>query len=277
MEENLSPAFFDEIMEVSGNRLVRIGQYQEPEDIEDLGERAGILCYLERIQFELFQYNQYDWSKYTDKNHIPLKLSKGYFTFYHKRHRKKVERIRSWIANVQRHPETGRVIKVYAHAQITNKRTGKRRWVYLHRWIKNPGLCQKVDHKNGWGLDNRDENLKKGSQGSNISNSFCPNSRTVNHGLPPGVYPCRKDKKQFRGRISYRRRVRGKITRIHEQSKKTWDDPMKAHAWYVRRHKQIFGNGGFEAESDQISYPIFPPRKSNRNGHSNGHDHDIPF
>ena len=82
----------------------------------------------------------------------------------------------------------------YARDKNGRKTRGyKRVFIYAHREIAEAGSGLVVDHKNGLGLDNREENLYDATYSENGSNTMF-RSRTVNFDLPRGVEPIFKRK-----------------------------------------------------------------------------------
>lgn len=73
--------------------------------------------------------------------------------------------------------------KVYA--QYTYRRDGVKITISMHRFIMGAGAGEMVDHKNGYSLDNRRENLRFCTSSQNNQNRRVTSRAS---GLPKGVY-----------------------------------------------------------------------------------------
>jgi hypothetical protein len=60
--------------------------------------------------------------------------------------------------------------KTYYVRQTNPTAAERRKGVYLHRWLMDAGAGEKVDHRNGDGLDNQRSNLRKTSNAQNLQN-----------------------------------------------------------------------------------------------------------
>src|SRR3989338_2001034 len=141
------------------------------------------------------------------------------------------------------------------------RREGEPKSVYAHKELKGCILVSGiVDHKNGWGLDNRPvANLSRTTYGVNGSNTAF-RKRTKNHGLPRGVELVRKGPKKgwFRG-------IRCKRLGPHRVhvflSKRVWPTPEPAARWYQNQLKRLYnGRKSWAHNPTTVNFPIFPPR-----------------
>lgn len=193
---------------------------------------------------EFFKFDQYDWERF-EPEYAAIPLTGGYFTIVDKRDAKRVLRY-SWQANVQRHRETGKILKVYAFCNV-RKKQGRTR-MYLHRFLAKAGTGVVIDHYNGLSLDNRRQNLRATTHAGNGTNRAAAWRRTTYPGLPRGV---EVRGKRYGGQI----KCRGVVTR----SKRVWNIPEPAHQWYLRKHKEVHGHRCITQAKKE--YPVFPPRK----------------
>lgn len=200
---------------------------------------------------EFFQHDQYDWENFKP-DYVVIPLTKGYFTIVDTRDARRIMRYK-WHANVQRHRETGKILKVYAYR---NAPEGHGRKIYLHRLIVKAGAAVVIDHFNGLSLDNRRKNLRATTNGGNNTNGGSRWRRTTYHGLLRGV---ERRGNAFGGQI----KCKGKTIR----SKRRWNIPEPAHRWYLRKHKEVHGHRCVSEATRE--WPTFPPRK--------GDPHDVPF
>lgn len=191
----------------------------------------------------LFIYDNYDWSGF-DPGYFgwrPLILTKGYFALVSVEHFDSCRALGRWKINIQKHCETGEVLKFYA------KRDSSGHTTYLHRFIAKAGLAVVVDHRNGLSLDNRHTNLQATTQGVNVANRQ-NRGRKVQPNLPSGV--------EIRGKY-----FKG-VIQIHNKklrSKEKWSEPGPAHAWYLEQRNALFCHSGYEGPIYD-SVPLFPPR-----------------
>jgi len=159
-----------------------------------------------------------------------------------------------WTLIIHREKNGERIVKIYARRAGRNE---EKITVYAHREVLGPapGIYY-ADHFNGWGLDNRRENLGQVKQSENISNSV--RTRKKNLGLPPGVEP-----RKYKGGVRYggSRRVRVSKTKvICIRSKRTWKTPEPASRWYQNQLKKMYGTRKWATNPTAASYPLFPPR-----------------
>jgi len=219
---------------------------------------------------EKFKYDQYDWNdpEFVRKNHglgsyVPILLTQGYFMMVCRRDYRLAAQYhdgkpKKWHAKVLRDPE-GNVTGIYA-CRGGRRREGEPKSVYAHKELKGCILVSGiVDHKNGWGLDNRAVvNLSRTTYGVNGSNTAF-RKRTKNHGLPRGVELVRKGPKKgwFRG-------IRAKRLgphRVHVfRSKRVWPTPEPAARWYQNQLKRLYnGRKSWAHNPTTVNFPIFPP------------------
>lgn len=228
-----------------------------------------------------FKFIQYDWDDigFIRKNHgehayRTIPLTQGYFMIVSPHDYRRMTRFpdgspKRWTANVQRHPRTGEITKVYAYR---HGRADEPTTVYAHRelvgCLEDPGV---VDHKNGWGLDNRrgtqarPVNLRYTSQSENLHNAL--RSRSTNLSLPRGVEPRKKNRRglQMYGGM-YCKRSGEKVRTV--RSKRLWLTPEPAGRWYESQMRKLHRKRTAWAHNpESVSYPVFPPAFAD----------DIPF
>ena len=135
-----------------------------------------------------------------DKNEIIVKDGVAYMSLYDKTGQKVAETMFS-----ERHIERVKNIKWYAR-KGTNCKTlyvmGSMKdnvKIFLHRFILNVSNEMYVDHINGNGLDNRDENIRICSQAENSRNRIYSSSIR----RYPGVYQPYGENKKWYAKITY--------------------------------------------------------------------------
>ena len=112
----------------------------------------------------------------------------------------------------------------------SNYAAGRKQGKYtaMHTLIMNTPRGREVDHINGNGLDNRQENLRIVNRGQNRMN--CKKSKNNNSGYK-GVGWFEKAKK-WRAQIQFNKK------RIHLG---VFNNPMKAAKFYDKKAKELFG------------------------------------
>jgi len=101
----------------------------------------------------------------------------------------------------------------YARTDI--RINGKRKLLYLHRFIMNAPKGTKIDHKNHNGLDNRKENLRLATSAQNTRNSL--RRRDSKTGFK-GVY--RQDNRYIAHiTVNYKQRKLGSFTSAEDAAK----------------------------------------------------------
>jgi hypothetical protein len=120
------------------------------------------------------------------------------------------------------HKEAGTVAvfnggKLYYLVKFSNERflAHKLIWLYLHG-----ELPSEIDHKDGDGLNNREDNLRLATRSQNMMNKQAPNGGVEKHGR------------------KYRARVKVEGRRIELGSFDTWDE---AHQAYLAGTLKYFG------------------------------------
>ncbi|MBI5004319.1 hypothetical protein HZC00_04450 [Candidatus Kaiserbacteria bacterium] len=197
------------------------------------------------LNHEVFLIDRYVWDGWSSENYgqCRVDLSQGYFTFIDATVVDLVSD-RSWHANIQRDPHTGKILKVYAVATIQGKK------VTLHRLVTDAGKGVIVDHFNGLSLDNRRCNLRATTQAINVAGAI--GRKRSRH----------SDLNSFRG-VEIRGKGRfGWELKFHKKtyrSKQTWDTAKGAHDAYLEEHKKFFGHSCVDVAVAHKSYPIFPP------------------
>ena len=217
---------------------------------------------------ELFRYDRYNWHDpaWNRRNigagaWLPVLLTRGYFMMVSPARHDQMSKYpdgspKRWTANVQRHPEDGSVLKVYAYRRGRGSETNI---VYAHCELADSiGTAHKVDHMNGWSLDNRHAgpeavvNLCLTTSGGNRCNIIPPKPK--NPSLPVGVKPLPNGR--FKG-ILFRRLRDG--TRKCITSSESWDDPKPAAAWYQEQLARIHRRTEWVHNPRTVSHPDFPP------------------
>ena len=216
----------------------------------------------DRFKYDLYDWGDPEWQTQNRDPHgfRPILISRGYFmmvsrTKYRQMMQKPGGSEQRWTINIQRHPETKEITAVYAYRR--GRKGEGRQTVYAHQEITGTlGLTGVVDHKNGWGLDNRGDsrnpvNLCWTSFGMNRLNHN--GVRTKNRELPTGVLPLKNG--MYKGRIFVRI---GKRRRPYD-SKRSWHTPGPAARWYPNQLKQRHKRTAWVHNPDSVSWPIFPP------------------
>lgn len=216
---------------------------------------------------EKFQYDLYDWDdpEFLAQNKgksswLPVLLTRGYFMM--------VARVdyrlatlypdgapKRWHAHILRDPD-GNIVKVYA---CRRGRSDEMKSVYVHRELKGCILgTGVVDHKNGWGLDNRSTvNLCRTGYSANGSNSV--RRRTKNFDLPVGVERIEKGSKKGRYRGIRAKRLGKRRVKVI-RSKLTWASPDLAARWYQNQLRTLHkGRKSWAHNPDSVNWPVFPP------------------
>ncbi len=163
-----------------------------------------------------------------------------------------------WTLKVDYDPENPeRIAKMYA------RRCGRGdepRTVYAHREVLRCLHSEKLlgDHFNGWGLDNRRQNLDRVNRRENGSNMV--RDRKKHTGLPVGV-----EIRMRKGEVRYggvrAKRIKGRKYAVMIRSKRVWKTPGPAHQWYENQIKRLYGGRRAWAHNPRsVSYPFFPPR-----------------
>lgn len=219
--------------------------------------------------WEKFRYDLYDWNDpvFLRKNRgrygfMPILLKGGYFMMVSKKDHKRMTRHRDgspklWCAKIDRDKE-GNITAVYARRGGRGKEP---KTVYAHRELlyclhREKGV---VDHKNGWGLDNRRGTVKRPVNLRNTNHSENTHNanrvRLKNFGLPRGV-----ERRGTRfGGIRAKRLSRNKVLTI--RSKVTWATPEPAARWYQNQLKALHrGRKNWVHNPTARSIPIFPRR-----------------
>lgn len=197
---------------------------------------------------ELYKLGRYDWTAFRP-DYVVIPLTKGYFTMVEREDVKRALLLRSLRAREEICPETGRVLKVRAVGQIGEKK------YYLHRFLMHAGRHDVIDHFNRHPLCNcRGRNLVNTNQGTNLSNT----ERRGKNRLLRGV--------EQRGN-----KYGGKIVFEGENFRSTdcWTTQEPAHAWYLEKHKELYGYTKSNGAPLARWYPVFPPEKGVKN--------DLPF
>lgn len=102
-------------------------------------------------------------------------LSKGLFALVDARDLARVSRYRWHVVR------RGQV----SHAMRTVKADGRKRTVFMHRWLLDAPAGLEVDHRNGNGLDNRRSNLRLATHAQNAINHrrSSPSKSSRYHGV----------------------------------------------------------------------------------------------
>lgn len=227
---------------------------------------------------ELYKFDAYDWDDPSFKkqqDYAVMQLTQGYFTIVDLEDYSEASRY-SWYACVRRDRETRRVTGVYAARNTVIR--GKKRKIYLHRFLCNEGAAADVDHVNHMTLDNRRrKNLAPKTHRDNQGN-LPSRRREKNPGLPRGV-----EAVQTREGTRYKAVImcRG----IRRRSVMMYENPQRAHELYRRLHRVLFrGRKGWDS-TVHISRPVFPPKMESEPGYDHvsrnpcalEFDHEIPF
>ena len=182
-------------------------------------------------------------------------LTQGFFMIVSPRDYKRMTQYpdgspKKWHVKVER--KRGKITQVYG---TRRGRGGEPKTVFAHRevlgCIFEPGVG---DHINGWGLDNRSGNLRYVSYGLNGHNSV--RERKIHHGLPRGVEPAGKGRKQFRGIRCTRKN--GKTTTIRSE---IFNTAAEAALWYQKQLEQLHDTDAWSHKPRSVTYPVFPPRE----------------
>lgn len=213
---------------------------------------------------EKFKYDQYDWNdpEFVRRNkgkgsYVPILLTQGYFMMVSRRDYKLATKYRDgtpkkWAVDIQRDPE-GNVTRTYA---CRRGRAHEPHKVYAHRELRGVlPLSGIVDHKDGWGLDNRGAlNLCFTNFRENGSNGVRCGSGT---GLPRGVVPV-KTKRGVRYIGQRCKRFGKKVVTV--RSGRAWKTPGPAECWYKNQLKEIHkGRTDWAHNPTSVSWPHFPP------------------
>ena len=188
-----------------------------------------------------FVYNKYDWNNHIKTDFVVIRLGgrDSYFTVVSPEDAERVMR-HNWTVTVHKDSETGEILKIYAVRWRTPKEAanGSPKRIYLHRFIAGviyAGSKTIVDHNNGFGLDNRRENLTVTNEIGNKANAV----RSNKTGLPRGVSAVfsRTVVDGKKAIIGYRAfiKVRGK-----QRASKRFSTPARAARWYRRMHARIY-------------------------------------
>lgn len=117
-----------------------------------------------------------------------IHLSQGYVAFVDDEDYERVSQLK-WTAVIHR---TTNSFRVYAHHNETkNNDTGKRRKIYLHRFILGSDCPGKVDHQDTNGLNNQRYNLRPATSAQNLANQ----NKTRGTSKWKGVSWCNRTKK----------------------------------------------------------------------------------
>jgi hypothetical protein len=143
-------------------------------------------------------------------------LTQGTFTKIDVRDAKRVMR-HLWY--LYKHPKTGRRYAVREEQGVT---------IRLHRWLFNASFSEEVDHKNGDGLDNRRENLRKATDAQNARNSRKKSCGTSKY----------KGVTRDSASSSWKARIRVNLKLIHIGRFKTEVEAARA---YDNAARQLFG------------------------------------
>lgn len=188
----------------------------------------------------LYRYDDYQWNSGFEIDCAVIKLTKGYFTLVEYEDLDKALELKSLRAREELCPQTGEVIKVRAVGEIGRKK------YYLHRFLVDASRGDVVDHFNHHPLDNRRRrNLRSTNQGRNLALS----RRVGKDGLLRGV---ERWGKKFGGKIYFNK---GRI-----RSEEKWDTQEPAHAWYLAKHKELYGEVDETGTLMTRNYPVLPPR-----------------
>lgn len=214
--------------------------------------------------WDRFLFDRYDLDGWESPYAI-VPLTRGYFAIVDHKIAKQVLRY-SWYAEILKDsgPERS-VYGIYAARRATKaeRAKGAPKKIYLHRTVRGTiysGHRVVVDHRSGYGLDNRRCNLKVTDHSGNLGNTRIP-KRTVYSDLLRGVEPILTITKNgtvrkitgYHGTI----RVRGKRLR----SKTIFRDPMRAHRWYCRMHAVLFPHSDSWNGTKQRPL-VFPPERA---------------
>lgn len=236
----------------------------------------------EKFKEDLYDFSDPQFARQNRQGKFAFRaipLTKGYFMIVSPRDYKKMTRYsdgspKKWHAKIDLDRE-GNVTKVYARRR-GEKSLGEPNDVYAHREIVSLHSAGIVDHRNGWGLDNRRCNLQQTSHSRNMSN--CVRVRSVHHGLLPGV---ERRGNRFGGiRAKRLSKVQVKVIR----SKRTWITQEPAAAWYRNQLKRLHKRVDWASDPKSVNYPVFPPRMDSepissrsRKVSSATHMEDIPY
>lgn len=188
----------------------------------------------------LYRYDNYQWSSGFKLDCAVIKLTKGYFTLVEYEDFDKAMMLGSLRAREELCPQTGEVLKVRAVGEIGRKK------YYLHRFLTDAEKGDIVDHFNHQPLDNRRRrNLNITNQGRNLAFA----RRVGKNGLLRGV---EKWREKFGGKIAHKKTV--------IRSEEKWDTQEPAHAWYIAKHKELYGETKDTGLLIKRNYPILPPR-----------------
>jgi len=218
----------------------------------------------------LFLHDQYDWEnpEFQKKNrgryaYRVIPLSRGYFMMVSPQDYKLLTEHadgskKRWFIHAIHDRETGKLTALYARR---SGRGDEPNTVYAHREVLD---ClhgsDVVDHKNGYGLDNRrgtprhPVNLCHVARSENAHNTN--NRRWVNFHLPRGV---EERGKRFGG--IYAKRL-SKTKSVVTRSKQTWETPEEAALWYQKQLEKMHnGRKEWAHNPSSVNFPIFPPLK----------------
>lgn len=243
----------------------------ETQELAVLADQEGLECF--RLSwYGNFKFDQYDWGdpEFTKWNTGPeayrvIPLTQGYFMIVSPHDYKHMTQFpdgtpKNWRANVQRDRETQKIKGIYA---VRHGHRDEPSCVYAHREVVGclfgAGV---VDHKNGWGLDNRrgtqkhPVNLQYTSGSENNHNAL--RFRATSLVLPRGVELRRKNKKgqQLYGGM-YCKRSGKKVRTV--RSKCVWLTPELASRWYQKQMKRLHQQRtAWAHDPESVRYPEFP-------------------
>ncbi len=214
------------------------------------------------LQFKDFA--KYDWQDpWFKKQNLKkyafrvIELTKGYFMIVSPRDYKRMTQFpdgkkKCWHTKIDNDPE-GNIIGVYARRHGRGLEPSV---VYAHRELLNCFLLPgKVDHVNGYGLDNRMCNLHYVEEGNGENNTNSIRSRAED--LPQGVERRSKIKECFGGKVCVRLSKKKVVTIRSEES---WGTPEPASQWYLKKLDEIYGSRLWAHNLTEENYPEFPRR-----------------